>query len=184
MVAVVSFTIPFRMVLRWCFKKIEEYVRDSHELISRRWKKKGKLGVQEEIEIGEPETKVSDFMALSNTNPIFLRRDTKDKFEFKVRNLIGFKDNMFSLEVDPSSQEIIIRTTNKKYFKRFKIPDMARYGLKLDKSKLSMKFINNTLYVYYEKPEEIKAKESQLRQEMNKLNMKNCQEGDLECTTQ
>ena len=60
---------------------IETYVKESHELISRRWKKKGKLANQEIVEIGEPDAKTSSQgLSLSNVNPIFLRKDTQKYF--------------------------------------------------------------------------------------------------------
>lgn len=42
---------------------------------------------------------------------------------------------------------IQIKTTNKKYYKKIEIPDMARGKLKLEKGKESWIFKNNTLVV-------------------------------------
>ena len=50
----------------------------------------------------------------------------------------------------------MIRTSNKKYFKRFDIPDLKRLGIKLEESELAWKYANNTLIVGYDKPERIK----------------------------
>ena len=183
-----SYIISGRRRLYYAFpdgsEMVEEYVKETHEIISRRWKKKGKLSTANLTEIGEPETGGSDLINLSNTNPVFLRKDNRKQFHFKIRNLIGYNKEMFKLETDPHKQEIVVRTSNKKYFKRFSIPDLQREGIKLDSSLLSFSFANNTLYIEYSKPQLILDKEERIRDELEKLSRKGCQEGDLECTTQ
>jgi hypothetical protein len=47
---------------------------------------------------------------------------------------------------------VVIKTTVKKYYKRFQIPDMLRGNIKLSKDSLSFKYNNNTLVVSYRKP--------------------------------
>lgn len=173
------------MALRWFAKKIEEYVIKTHELLTRRWKRKSKLGNSEEVEIGEPILEPGKGeLALSNVNPIFFRQDTAEFFSFRVRNLFSYDKNMFTIEVDSNGKEAILRTTNKKYFKRFSIGDMVRAGIKLDASKFTWEFANNTLVIYYKKPTEILSVENQKRVEFERLNKQNPQEGDLECSTQ
>jgi len=49
---------------------------------------------------------------------------------------------------------------------------------------LSWKFSGNTLIINYKKPKEILSREENIRKELEKLNKKNFEEGDLECTTQ
>jgi hypothetical protein len=39
--------------------------------------------------------------------------------------------------MDPTKQEIIIKTTNKKYYKKFDIPDMKRANIKLNKDSIT-----------------------------------------------
>ena len=48
-----------------------------------------------------------------------------------------------------------MRTSNKKYFKRFDIPDLKRLGIKLDESSDVLKYQHNTLIIGYDKPEKI-----------------------------
>lgn len=48
-----------------------------------------------------------------------------------------------------------MRTSNKKYFKRFDIPDLKRLGIKLDESSVVWKYQHNTLIIGYDKPEKI-----------------------------
>ena len=164
---------------------VEEYDKKSHEIISRRFKKKGKLSDSEKIEIGEKKIKNENLsISLSNNNPIFLRKDNKIFFQFRIRNLIGYNKKMFFFDIDNEKQMIILRTTNKKYFKKFSIGDLLRNKINIDKKNLSFEFNNNTLLISYKKPIFILEKEKKLRLELEKLNKQNFQEGDLECTTQ
>ncbi len=86
--------------------------------------------------------------------PIFLRKDTDERFEWRIRNLKWPKD-VYSLEIDHNKQEIVVRTSNKKYYKRFDIPDLRRLKINLEESSLVWKFQNNTLIIGYDKPEKI-----------------------------
>ena len=56
------------------------------------------------------------------------------------------------MEVDHNKQEIVLRTSNKKYFKRFDIPDLKRIGIKLEESEIAWKYQNNTVIISYDKP--------------------------------
>lgn len=49
----------------------------------------------------------------------------------------------------------MVRTSNKKYFKRFDIPDMKRLKLTLEESSLAWKYQHNTLIIGYDKPDKI-----------------------------
>ena len=75
-----------------------------------------------------------DFLIKENdNNPLFIRKDTPKEFQWRVRNLKGDADN-FKVECDKDKQQIVIRTKNKKYYKRFNIPDLERLNIKLDES--------------------------------------------------
>jgi hypothetical protein len=78
--------------------------------------------------------------------PIFIRKDSKKEFQWRIRNLPYPKEN-FSIEVDKAKGEIIIKTLNKKYYKRFDIPDLKRNGIGLDGNNISVDLINNTLII-------------------------------------
>lgn len=78
--------------------------------------------------------------------PIFLRRDTLECFQWRIRNL-PYPAEVYQLEVDPEKQEVVIRTTIKKYYKRFDIIDLKRMNIKLSKECLSYTHTNNTLIV-------------------------------------
>ena len=87
-------------------------------------------------------------------NPIFLRKDSETHFEWRIRNL-PYPKEVYSVEIDHNKQEIVLRTTNKKYYKRFEIADMKRIGLKLEDQYVAWKYQNNTVIIGYEKPDKI-----------------------------
>jgi len=110
---------------------IEEYDIKTHELQQRRWKKKGELGEKDEWEIGEPAQleNAEMIIASSSVNPVFLRRDNLTEFQFRIRNLCYTKD-VYNVTIDDENDQIVVRTSNKKYFKRFEVPDLRRMKIK------------------------------------------------------
>lgn len=183
-----SYLIGGRRRLYWKFpdgrEMIEEYVKETNELISRVWKSEGKLGKKEEMEIGDAPQEKSDLIQLSNSNPFISRKDSKTEFIFRIRNLAGFSAENFQVGIDSDTQHIVVRTTNKKYFTKIQVPDLTRMKLLLKKESLGHKYSNSTLIVTYKKPQEILEREEKIRSELERLNKQNFQEGDLECTTQ
>eukprot|EP01027_Heterolobosea_sp_BB2_P011885 GEZU01017253.1.p1 GENE.GEZU01017253.1~~GEZU01017253.1.p1 ORF type:complete len:215 (-),score=44.11 GEZU01017253.1:206-796(-) len=167
---------------------VEEYDLETDELVVRKTRKPTKLGGEGEwfYEIGAP-TNIRPaelLIAESNNNPVFVRKDATDAFQWRVRNLLYPKD-VYSVSVDEAAQEIVIRTSNKKYYKRFDIPDMKRAKLKLDPSALSWTYTNNTLLVSYKKPDPIIQAERQAKQERQEMkNKKPPREGDVDCQQQ
>ncbi|XP_075865944.1 protein DPCD isoform X2 [Microcebus murinus] len=119
----------------------------------RKWRVKSALGAlgQWQLEVGEPAPPGAgslgpELIKESNANPIFMRKDTKMSFQWRIRNLPYPKD-IYSVCVDQNERCIIVRTTNKKYYKKFSIPDLDRYQLPLDDSSLSFAHANCTLII-------------------------------------
>jgi len=144
---------------------VEELDINTNEVLMRRWKRVKELGEGEwEYEIGE-EPKVfnpeNDLMAPSMANPLFKRKDTKDRFEWRIRNL-PYPKNTYIIEVDHTKQQIVLKTTNKKYYKRIDLPDLRRLKLAVDESSIAWKYANNTVIVSYDKPAEVKAREAEM----------------------
>ncbi|XP_074614531.1 protein DPCD-like isoform X2 [Acropora palmata] len=130
---------------------VEEYETRSSELLVRKWKKKSGLGKagKWEFEIGEDIRPVNldlENITESRGNPIFIRRDSNKAFQWRIRNL-PYPVNVYSVTVNEDNTSITIRTSNKKYFKRFDIPDMERAQLKLDQGAISVAHANNTLII-------------------------------------
>jgi hypothetical protein len=50
----------------------------------------------------------------SSSNPQFSRKDTDTEFQFRIRNL-PYSVDVYNISVDDNTQEIVVRTANKKY---------------------------------------------------------------------
>ncbi|XP_015414807.1 PREDICTED: protein DPCD isoform X2 [Myotis davidii] len=154
----------------------------------RKWRVKSALGAlgQWQIEVGEPAPHGAgnlgpELIKESNANPIFMRKDTKTCFQWRIRNLPYPKD-VYSVCVDQTERRVVVRTTNKKYYKKFSITDLDRYQLPLDDSLLSFAYANCTLIISYQKPKEVLVAESELQKELKKVKMAHSSDGD--CKTQ
>jgi len=138
---------------------VEEYDLQTDELLVRKRRSKTILGKdgEWEFEVGEPPARVTiegDMLRPSSSNPTLVRKDRPHAFEWRVRNL-PYPKPTYSVTIDAKEQQIVIRTANKKYFKRITIEDMQRAQLVLDEAALSWTHENNTLIVCYKKPEQI-----------------------------
>ncbi|KAL4668425.1 protein DPCD isoform X1 [Rhinopithecus roxellana] len=181
----------------------EEYDEKTSELLVRKWRVKSALGAmgQWQLEVGEPAPLGAgnlgpELIKESNANPIFMRKDTKKSFQWRIRNLPYPKD-VYSVCVDQKERCIIVKTTNKKadwleasldplavcrYYKKFSIPDLDRHQLPLDDALLSFAHANCTLIISYQKPKEVVVAESELQKELKKVKTAHGNDGD--CKTQ
>ena len=50
-------------------------------------------------------------------------------------------------ECDKEKQKIVIRTKNKKYFKRFNISDLVRLNINLGDNLMKVNFMNNIFHI-------------------------------------
>ncbi|XP_040848209.1 protein DPCD isoform X4 [Ochotona curzoniae] len=154
----------------------EEYDEMTSELLVRKWRVKSALGALGpwQLEVGEPAPSGAgslgpELIKENNANPIFLRKDTKMSFQWRIRNLPYPKD-VYRVCVDPKERCIIVRTTNKKH------------QLPLDEASLSVAHANCTLIISYQKPKEVVAAESELQKELKKVKTAHGSDGD--CKTQ
>lgn len=165
----------------------EEYDEKTSELLVRKWRVRSALGAlgQWQIEVGEPAAGAGglgpELIKESNANPIFMRKDTKMSFQWRIRNLPYPKD-VYSVSVDQKERCVVVRTTNKKYYKKFPIPDLDRCQLPLEDSSLSFAHANCTLIISYHKPKEVLSAEAELQKELKKV--KTAHGGDGDCKTQ
>ena len=164
--------IKFHTVFKDGTEIVEEYGIYSEELESRRVKKIGMTGKEQWItEIGEeikPRSNDEFLIRENDNNPLFIRKDTQKEFQWRIRNLKGDADN-FMVECDKDKQQIVIRTKNKKYYKRFNIPDLERLNVKLDENLMKVNFVNNTLIISYTKPKEALDSESEILGEIRRI---------------
>jgi hypothetical protein len=156
---------------------VEEYDEKTDVLLLRKSRKPTTLGGEGEwvFEVGQAPEKAfdphSDMMRASSSNPIFLRKDTPEHFQWRIRNL-SYPANVYSVSIDHEKQQIVVRTTNKKYFKRIDVVDLGRLGLKLKDESLSWKHQHNTLIISYARPLEVAKAEQEKLQLVDKTAMK------------
>jgi len=156
---------------------VEEYDERTDVLLLRKSRKPTTLGGEGEwvFEVGQAPEKVfdphADMLRPSQSNPIFLRKDTPDKFQWRIRNL-PYPEKVYSITIDHEKQQIVVRTSNKKYFKRIDVPDLARVGLKLKDESLSWKHQHNTLIISYDRPLEVSKAEQEALKLVDKTAVK------------
>jgi len=143
---------------------VEEFDERTDVLILRKSRKPTTLGGEGTwvFEVGQAPDRAfdphSDLIGASQSNPIFLRKDTPEHFQWRIRNLV-YPSNVYSVSVDHEKQEVVVRTSNKKYYKRIQVPDLVRLGLKLKDDLLTWKHQHNTLVISYNKPAEFMEEE-------------------------
>ncbi|THD21513.1 hypothetical protein D915_007639 [Fasciola hepatica] len=152
---------------------VEEYDEKTLLLLTRKWRKKTALGGDGlwDVEVGEPTNFpcALDDISESNANPRFSRCDTAKSFQWRIRNMPYPLSNYFVSVEGDNSDILVLRTANKKYFKKFDIPDMKRLNLQLMDKSISLSHANNTLIISYAKPTEIMDHERLVRQHLSTL---------------
>merc|ERR1712118_465821 len=68
----------------------------------------------------------------------------------------------YSVTIDEEKQQIVLRTSNKKYFKRIDVPDLKRVEpvLSLEDERLSWDYKHNTVVISYQRPAAIAKAEA------------------------
>ena len=56
----------------------------------------------------------------------------------------------------------MLKTVNKKYYKRIDIPDLRRVGLEIDEAAIAWRYTNNTVIIGYDKPNEVKQRDHEM----------------------
>jgi hypothetical protein len=171
---------------------IEEYDVITDDLLLRKSRRPTVTGGEGEwvVEVGTDERASRafnadlDLLRESSSAPVLSRKDSDTEIEFRIRNLPYTKD-VFSVTIDEQANALVVRTTNKKYFKRIEVPDMTRAGLRLDAANLSWDFKLNTLVITYRKHVAMRVVEAQEKKE--RASMKSARvkdDGDGKCAQQ
>ena len=84
----------------------------------------------------------------------------------------------YSVTVDLDANQIVVRTSNKKYFKRIDVEELDRARVPLEEPNLTWSHENNTLIVQYKKPPAVMAKERDAK--VARLNAPEVQPGAAE----
>ena len=188
-------------------ERVDEYDMRTQELLVRKWRSANALGRKRawEFEVGEEGRTTSDAAAtrgagggdgaggaapdlrVSSKNPVFLRRDTPRAFVFRVRNL-PYSREIYQLSLDEEKQQIVLRTTNRKYYKRFDLPALKRLGLPLETGALSYDYDAGTkvLLIRYGKPAPLLQFEmAERKRHLSKVAQPGqAKEGNVDCATQ
>ncbi|KAJ3064603.1 hypothetical protein HDU99_004416 [Rhizoclosmatium hyalinum] len=155
-------------------EQIEEFDATTEVLLVRKLRKKSVLGKEGpwHYEVGEEPAKEAhakkfmDEISEAVGAPQVSRRDTLKAFVFRIRNL-PYDISVYNVTTEGS--QIVVRTTNKKYFTRLSITDLDRINYKsLQQSSLSIEHQAETLIITYLKPAEILEKERKERDERKK----------------
>lgn len=152
---------------------VEEFDERSDVLLLRKVRRPTTLGKESEwvFEVGQPPEPTfdphSDLLKASSSNPICVRKDTPEHFQWRIRNL-PYPAQVYSVTADHDKQEIVVRTSNKKYYKRLGLPDLAYVKQKLCDSSLTWKHQHNTLIISYVKPAAVMDRERKLINDADK----------------
>lgn len=167
---------------------VEEYDLQTNELLVRKRRSKTVLGAHGPWEYLVGDAEQPSFSGLggpeikeSSLNPVFSRKDAAHAFQWRVRNLTYPKE-VYSVQLDAAERKITIRTSNKKYFKRFSLPEMDALGLALEEEAMSWTYANNTLIITYTKPNAVLLAERSDAEATSKVRAQ--EEGDVDCKQQ
>jgi len=153
---------------------VEEYALATAELLVRKTRERTSLGGEGPwvYEVGEPPRPgfdpTSHVMQENSQNPVFKRQDTAKDFCWRIRNL-PYPRETYDVFVDHAEQRIVVRTSNKKYFKKIEVPELRRIGLRIDEDAVKWTWKNNTVIVALAKPEEVLLAERETARERSKL---------------
>jgi len=146
---------------------VEEYHLQTDELLVRKRRSKTVLGALGEwvFEVGEPPARTTiegDMLRVSASNPVLARKDRPHAFEWRVRNL-PYPKPTYSVSIDKEQNQIVVRTANKKYFKRIDVEELDRMRMPLEDGSLSWEHENSTLIIQYKKPVQVVQKEREAK---------------------
>ncbi|KAL2726885.1 protein DPCD isoform X1 [Vespula squamosa] len=164
---------------------VEEYHMDTNVLVRRAWKEKGNFVKNTDwvVEVGDPELKPNNIETYgiqeSSSAPFITRRITKTALEWRIRNL-SYPISVYSVTAEDDGT-ITIRTSNKKYFKKIKVPDLERINLKPEQDRITYTHQYNTLIITYKKPPALLDLEKKVLNEI--LPLKATKEGEVQCPT-
>lgn len=83
---------------------------------------------------------------LFDFQPILTKRITRKNIEWRIRNLPYTLDT-YQVTADAGKNAILVRTTNKKYFKEISVPELKRCGLIPEQTAITIAHQHNTLII-------------------------------------
>jgi protein DPCD len=152
---------------------LEEYDVVTDELLLRKSRKQTAVGGEGPwvVEVGTEARQGNldrDLIVESSGAPQLSRQDTPEEYVYKIRNL-PYKKDVFEVTIEKRSgnalHSIVVRTTNKKYFKVIDIYDLQRGSIDLDVANMSWDVKFDTLTIKYKKPMSMRIVEAQEKKE-------------------
>lgn len=171
---------------------LEEYDVIKDDLLLRKRRTRNALGGFSDwvVEVGA-ETRSrnldKELIMEANGSPEVILQDTAECHVVRIRNLPYTRD-VYDVGIvrkdDKDVGEIVVRTTNKKYFKRLTIPEMCLAQIPLDPTHLGYEVKHNTLIIHYKKHLAILEAESRAKKERSSLPSKRVDEKNQDCPVQ
>ncbi|KAJ8981927.1 hypothetical protein NQ317_002097 [Molorchus minor] len=125
-----------------------------------------------DIELGDPEPvfdwQLNQTIRENSNQPFISKRITKSNLEWRIRNM-PYPIETYSVTADAENKCLIVRTTNKKYYKKLEIPDLDRLNLAPAARKRR-----------YKKPKQLLDLEKAIWEEIKQVQPKNAQE-NMDC---
>lgn len=119
----------------------------------------------------------------SASTPFVVRGNKSFHWEWRVRNA-PWPIATYSVTVDSAAEELVLRTSNRKYLKRISIPAMRRAGLPLAPEAIAFEHDgSSTLLIRYAKPPAILAVEAAETAAIREK-LSTAREGDAGCKSQ
>ncbi|XP_065211165.1 protein DPCD [Planococcus citri] len=165
---------------------VEEYNLETGVLSKRAWKTNSTIykTVKWQVEVGDPLSEKVDEnidqigIKESQNSPFVVHRITKTKLEWRIRNL-PYDLSVYQVSVDAKEKVIVVRTSNKKYFKKIPLLEYQRLDLIPKDDTLKFSHAHNTLIISLDKPAEYLAYEKKMQEELS--NVKVIDNADIDC---
>ena len=87
------------------------------------------------------------------------RCDTAREFVWRVRN-VPWPADVYSVTVEADARAVVVRTSNRKFFKRLQLPELDAAALPLSPAAMTWHHSGATLVISYRKPPEVLAAEA------------------------
>lgn len=78
--------------------------------------------------------------------PFIVKRITKRNIEWRIRNM-PYPLEVYSVSANEEEGCLVVRTTNKKYFKKLTVPELDRVNLKPEQDRIKFSHQFNTLII-------------------------------------
>ncbi|KAK9885020.1 hypothetical protein WA026_009247 [Henosepilachna vigintioctopunctata] len=139
---------------------VEDYNLQTNVVTRRAWKKDTienqniwdiELGDKDEIPNIQMETQL---IKENLSQPIISKRNTRINLEWRIRNL-PYPIEIYSVTCNKDKNSLIVRTSNKKYFKIIHLPELDRLCIPLKQESVTFSHKCNTLIITYKKPKKL-----------------------------